>query len=151
MRLMVGDITKLGLKKLPYGPLQQIQNDRSIPLLDIGTIQHIREGNIKIYYNIDRISGSLVHFENGKENIFDTIIIAAIGYYNNYSEIIEVDKSRFEDLKFSVENQKYFGKDGLYFCSFWIAPTGQFREIALNAKKIAKDISKKGNIDRKGN
>ena len=142
MRLLVGDITKLGLKKLPYGPLEQIQKDGRVPLLDIGTIKHIREGHIKIYNNIDHISGSSVHFENGEEKSFDTII-AAIGYYNDYSEIIDVDKSRFDDLKASVDRQKYFGKDGLYFCGFWVAPTGQFREIALDAKKIAKDIAKK--------
>jgi len=43
----------------------------------------------------------------------------------------------------SVGQQKYFGKDGLYFCGFWIAPTGQIREIALDAKKIAADIARR--------
>ncbi len=73
---------------------------------------------------------------------FDAII-AAIGYYCDYANILEVDKTRFEDLKSSVNKQKYFGKDGLYFCGFWIAPTGQIREIALDAQKIAKDIRRK--------
>ena len=39
--------------------------------------------------------------------------------------------------------EKYFGKEGLYFCGFWVSPTGQIREIASDAKKIAKDIKKK--------
>ena len=41
----------------------------------------------------------------------------------------------------NVNNQKYFGKDGLYFCGYWVAPTGHLREIALDAQKIAKHIS----------
>ena len=49
LRLLVGDIAKLGLKKLPYGPFEQIQKNASIPLLDIGTIKHIREGHITIH------------------------------------------------------------------------------------------------------
>ena len=38
VRLTVGDITKVGLRKLPYGPNTQIKNDRHVPLLDIGTM-----------------------------------------------------------------------------------------------------------------
>ncbi len=142
LRLLIGDITRLGLKKLPYGPFEQIQRDGTIPLLDIGTIQHIREGHIKIHDNIDHIQGKTIYFTDGKKQDFDAII-AAIGYYPDYAEIIDVDKSRFEDLKVSTSKQKYFGKDGLYFCGFYIGPTGEFREIALDAQKIAKDITEK--------
>lgn len=144
MRLMFGDITKLGLKKMPYGVFEQIQKDGNIPLLDIGTIKHIRQGHITIYDNISYISGKTVHFTNGKKENFDAIV-AAIGYYREYAEIIDVDKSRFEDLKLSVKKQKYFGKDGLYFCGFWVAPTGTIREIGLDARRIAKDIATKEN------
>jgi indole-3-pyruvate monooxygenase len=144
IRLMVGDITKLGLKKMPYGAFEQIQRDGNIPLLDIGTIKHIREGHIRIYDNIDNIEGKTVHFEDGKKEDFDAII-AAIGYYPDYAEIIQVERARFDDLKMSVNKQKYFGKDGLYFCGFWIGPTGVIREISLDAQKIAGDIAKKEN------
>ena len=41
----------------------------------------------------------------------------------------------------SVNKQKYFGKDGLYFCGFWVSPTGQIRKISLDAQKIAKHIA----------
>jgi indole-3-pyruvate monooxygenase len=142
LRLLVGDITKLGLKKLPYGPLEQIQKTASIPLLDIGTIKHLREGHILIHGDIDHIDGRNVHFADGKKEEFDAIV-AGIGYYRDYTDIIDVDSSRFEDLKQPVSKQKYFGKDGLYFCGFWIAPTGQIREIGLDAQKIAKDIALK--------
>jgi indole-3-pyruvate monooxygenase len=142
LKLLVGDITKLGLKKLPYGPLEQIQKTASIPVLDIGTIKHIRDGHIRIHDDINYIESRSVHFVDGKEEEFDAIV-AGIGYYCDYSDIIDVDASRFEDLKLPVGKQKYFGKDGLYFCGFWIAPTGQIREIGLDARKIAKDIALK--------
>ncbi|MEP6927749.1 MAG: NAD(P)/FAD-dependent oxidoreductase [Ginsengibacter sp.] len=142
MRLKFGDITKLGLKKKPYGPFAEIQRDRNIPVLDIGTIKHIREGHINTYGGIDHIEGKTIYFSEGRHENFDAIV-AGIGYYRDYAEIIDVDKSRFEDLKVSVSKQKYFGKDGLYFCGFWIGPTGQIREIASDAQKIARDIAKK--------
>ena len=142
MRLLFGDISKLGLKKLPYGTFEQIQRDGRIPLLDIGTVKHIRKGHIKVFDDIDHMEGKSIHFKDGRKEDFDALV-AAIGYYRDYAEIIDVDKSRFQDLKDRVNRQKYFGKDGLYFCGFWIGPTGVIREIALDAQKIAKDIAKR--------
>ena len=141
MRLWFGDIRKLGLKKMKYGTFQQIEKDASIPLLDIGTIKHIKQGHIKVNDGIDHISANTVYFSDGKREEFD-VIIAAIGYSREYEKIIQTDKSRFDDLKVSVSRQRYFGKDGLYFCGFWISPRGQIREINLDARKIARDIMK---------
>ena len=144
-RLMFGDITKLGLKKLPYGPFEQIQKDGTSPVLDIGTIRHIRQGHIKIYDDIEHIDGSTIHFINNRKENFDAIV-AAIGYYQNAAEIVSADKTRFEDLRSCIDKQKYFGKDGLYFCGFWIGPRGQIREISLDAQKISKDIAEKERV-----
>jgi cation diffusion facilitator CzcD-associated flavoprotein CzcO len=76
IRWLMGDITRLGLKKMPYGPLEEIRKDGNIPLLDIGTIQHIREGHIKIYDDIDHIDRKTIHFTNGTKEIFDAIVAA---------------------------------------------------------------------------
>lgn len=141
LRVLFGDMSKLGLKKKSCGPFEQIQKEGTIPLLDIGTIKHIREGHIRIYDDISYIDGNTVHFANGKKEVADAIITAT-GYYRDYANIIHVNKDRFEDLKLPVSKQQYFGRDGLYFCGFWVAPTGQFREIGLDAKRIAGDISR---------
>ena len=140
IRWLVGDIKKMGLKKLPYGPLVQIQKDGISPVLDIGTVKLIREGHVKIYAGIDHIDHETVHFTDGRTGQFDAIV-AGIGYYRDYANLVQVDKKRFDDLKLPAGRQKYFGEDGLYFCGFWIAPTGQVREISLDAQKIAKDIA----------
>ncbi|RYY46623.1 MAG: NAD(P)/FAD-dependent oxidoreductase [Chitinophagaceae bacterium] len=142
MRLLFGDLTKLGLKKKPYGPFEQIREEGTIPVLDIGTVKHIRKGHIKIYGEIEQIERNTIYFSDGKQEDFDAIV-ACTGFDRGNTEILEVDKSRFEDLKNSVGKQKYFGKDGLYFCGFWVGPTGHIREITLDAQRIAKDISKK--------
>ena len=148
MRLIFGDITKLGLKKMPYGPFEEIKKDRSIPVLDIGTVKHIRQGHIKVYGGIDRIQQNTVYFTDGNKEDFE-IIVACIGFNRKNAEIIAVDKNRFEDLEVCVDQQKYFGKDGLYFCGFWVGPTGHIRNIAADAQKIAKDIAEKSLFQRK--
>jgi indole-3-pyruvate monooxygenase len=142
IRTITGDIRRLGLRKLPYGPLEQIQKDQTVPLLDIGTLKLIRSGNCIVYDEIDFIQNKTVFFKSGRKKDFDTII-AAIGYNKGFEQdLLRVDKCRFEDLNVKVENQKYFGKDGLYFCGFYVSPTGQIREIGLDAQKISKSITK---------
>lgn len=147
IRMMIGDLTKVGLRKLPYGPLEQIVRDGSVPLLDIGTIHHIREGHIKVFDNIKTIDSKTIRFENGKAETFDAIV-AAVGYNRDYPRLAGVDQSRLKDLNRSTNKQEYFGKDGLYFCGYWVSPTGQIREISLDAKKIARHIALQ---DRKSN
>ena len=145
MRLIFGDIRKLGLRKMSYGPFEEIKKDRTIPVLDIGIVKHIRKQHIKVFQGVDSIEGDTVHFLDGNKADFDAII-ACIGFDRNNAEIIDVDQSRFEDLNVCINSQKYFGKDGLYFCGFWIGPRGQIHEIAADAMKIAKDISRKKSI-----
>lgn len=142
VRLLIGDLAKLGLKKKSYGPFEEIRKDRAIPVLDIGTVKHIRKGHISVYGAIEKIEGNIVSFSDGKREDFDAII-ACIGFDNGSADVLTVAKSRFDDLKNCADQQIYFGKDGLYFCGFWVGPRGHIREIGLDAKKIAKDIAKK--------
>ena len=142
LRILIGDITKLGLKKMPYGPFEQIHRDASVPVLDIGTVKHIRQRHIKVLGDISHIENRIVYFTGGEKQEVDAIV-AGIGYYRGYADILEVDPSRFEDLKAPVAKQKYFGHDGLYFCGFYISPTGQIKEIGNDAKEIAKNIAKR--------
>lgn len=142
VRALMGDLTRLGLRTMPYGPLEQIHRDHKAPVLDIGTIRHIRQGHITLHDNIEQIKGSHIRFIDGKEGSFDAII-AAIGYDRKNTDIVDVDAARLEDLRHPVYRQQYFGKDGLYFCGYWISPTGQIREIASDAQYIARDISRR--------
>ncbi len=141
MRIIFGDITKLGLKKMSYGTFEQIKRHRTTPIIDIGAIKHIRKGNLKIRQGIESIEGSMVNFTDGRKENFEAII-GAIGFDPGFVKIRGIDQKRLDDLKFDADNQKYFGEDGLYFCGFWMGPRGALREIALDAKKISKHIAR---------
>jgi len=139
LKLLVGDIRKLGLKKSSYGPLEQIQKQRRIPLLDIGTIKLIKQGHLKVYGDIVRIEGNTIYFEENQQWNADAIILAT-GYVHNLEKFLNLSDDRYDDLNLPVDNQSFFGKDGLYFCGFFVSPTGMLREITTDARKIAKHI-----------
>lgn len=142
IRMLVGDITKLGLKKSKYGPLEQINKQKRIPLLDIGTIKLIKQGHIQIYGDILRIEGNSIYFKDNKQQDFDAIILAT-GYQHNLESFLDPGNDRFDDMSKPVSKQSYFGKNGLYFCGFYVSPMGMLREIGIEAAKIAKDIAVK--------
>ena len=48
IRATVGSLDGTGLQKLPYGPMTQIARDKTIPLLDIGTMDLIRSGAVGV-------------------------------------------------------------------------------------------------------
>ena len=143
LKFFIGDLNKLGIEKKEIGPLEEIVNHSRPPVIDIGTLKEIKKGHIKLYGEIIKIDGNIIHFNNG-QNQFDAII-SAIGYDRN-DGIIHVGHERFDDLKFPVSKQKYFGEDGLYFCGFYISPLGQIQEIASDAKKISQHLQKKMKI-----
>jgi cation diffusion facilitator CzcD-associated flavoprotein CzcO len=145
IRLLVGNITKLGLRKSKYGPREQVEKMRRVPLLDIGTIRLIRKGHIKVFGDISTISGRTVYFENNRQQDFDAIILAT-GYRHNLQTFLPISIDRLDDLDKAFSKQTHFGQEGLYFCGFYVSPMGMLHEIGLEAVKIAKDILTKQRI-----
>lgn len=139
IRLLTGNIKRYGLKKKKYGPLEEIAKNGQSPVLDIGTLQLIREGHIRVFGDIVGIEGNSIEFTDGRRETADSIV-ACIGYYRDYASFLHVDASRFADLTNSIARQQYFGKDGLYFCGYRISPVGQINEISGNAVAIARHI-----------
>ncbi|QDA58980.1 flavin-containing monooxygenase [Hymenobacter jejuensis] len=142
LRFLVGDITKLGLQKRPDGPFAQIQLEGKIPLLDCGTLHHIRQGNIAIYPGLDYFEGAIAHFSDGQQAPFDAVV-AAVGYEPSAPNWLVVSPNRAADLKRQLKHQRYFGHEGLYGCGWYVGPTGLFREIGFEAQAIAQDIAQK--------
>ena len=138
LRAAVGDIRKLGLRKLPHGPFTQISRDGRIPLLDIGTLRLVRERKIAIQRGIERFTPAGVSFEGGSEESFDAVILAT-GYTPSLERFLEADgllDSRGAPGKSGTELLP-----GLFCCGFHVAPTGMLREIGIEARRIAAAIA----------
>lgn len=141
LRAVIGDITKYGLRKLPYGPATQIQQDKRIPLIDIGTMKLIREGYVKVYSGVEEFSGNRIRFEGGKEAEFDAVVLAT-GYRPQVNDFLQDSPSAFDEEGNPTSTGKESPVPGLFFCGFYVSPTGMLREIAIEAKQISALIKK---------
>ena len=135
LRLAVGDIEKLGLQRAAKGPREMVEEGR-VPLIDIGTLARIRDGAIRIRGGIDRFVSDGVVFGNGHSESFDAVILAT-GYRPDLRRLLPDVDGVFDHHGIPLVTGAATHAPGLYFCGQIASPTGQLREIGLEAQRIA--------------
>jgi cation diffusion facilitator CzcD-associated flavoprotein CzcO len=136
-----GDYTHLGLEKLPYGPMVQMVRHKKVPLLDIGTVELIRQGHVAVFPSINHFTESGVRFSNGIKKDFDAVIMAT-GYQPAISDFIQ-DAHKVTDEKGKpVVSGGPSALEGLYFCGFNVSPSGMLNEIGTEARALARIIAR---------
>jgi len=139
--LSFGRIEALGLSQLPYGPMTQIRRHARIPLLDIGTVARIRRREIEVVPGIASFNASGARFADGVERPYDAVVLAT-GYRPALAAFLDPAAGALDD----TGRPRASGVEtlpGLYFCGFYVAPTGMLREIAREARRIARAIAKR--------
>ncbi|HSB00787.1 MAG TPA: NAD(P)/FAD-dependent oxidoreductase [Anaerolineales bacterium] len=143
LRFAVGDITRYGLQKLPYGPITQIRRDAHIPLIDVGTLKLIRNGQITVHKGIREFTENGVIFDDEKQAQFDAVILAT-GYRPRVNEFLTgLPAAVYDESGTPLSSGRETGLPGLYFCGYFVAATGMFREIGIEAKQISASIAAK--------
>ncbi|XP_055831199.1 probable indole-3-pyruvate monooxygenase YUCCA4 [Solanum dulcamara] len=136
--LTLGSTDKLGLRRPKTGPLELKNATGKTPVLDVGALSQIRTGKIQIMPGVKEITKLGAKFLDGKEEEFDSIILAT-GYKSNVP-------SWFKNSDFFTEQgmpktpfpNGWKGENGLYTVGF---TRRGILGTANDAKNIARDIS----------
>jgi indole-3-pyruvate monooxygenase len=139
---VVGDLTRYGLRKLPHGPITQIQRDGRIPLIDVGTIKLIKQGQIAVFPGIARFTEEGVIFSDGVEKHFDAVILAT-GYRPRVNTFLGQASGAYDKNGTPLSSGEETLLPGLYFCGYSVPPTGMLHEIALEARRIGGLIARR--------
>ncbi|XP_023511419.1 probable indole-3-pyruvate monooxygenase YUCCA8 [Cucurbita pepo subsp. pepo] len=135
--LVLGSIEKYGLKRPLMGPLELKNTTGKTPVLDIGALNKIRSGDIKVVPGIKRFNRTEVEFINGEKMSIDSVLLAT-GYRSN--------------VPFWLQEREFFGKNGFPRTPFpngWKGKSGLYAVgftrrglsgVASDAIKIAQDI-----------
>jgi cation diffusion facilitator CzcD-associated flavoprotein CzcO len=137
IRLAVGSVKHLGLKIASKGPRRMIEEDRRVPLLDVGTLARIRDGTIKVRGGIDRFTSDGVVFSNARAETFDCIILAT-GFSPDLRKLLPEAKGVLDRHGMPLATGRATLEPGLFFCGLIASPTGQLREIGIEAQRIAR-------------
>jgi len=136
LRLAVGSLEKLGFKTARKGAMRMIEEDRRIPVLDIGELKAIREGRIKVRGAIRAFTGSGVVFDEGDEQGFDAVVLAT-GYKPDLRGLLPDAHGALDAEGRPLVSDRATVERGLYFVGALSSPTGQLREIRLGATRVA--------------
>ena len=140
VQLTVGNVGRVGLRKLPYGPNTQITKDRRIPLLDIGTMRELRRGTIVAHPNVERFTDGGVVFEDGAYADAAAVVLAT-GYRPALADFLEGVAEVVDDDGVPLVSGGRTAARGLYFCGFYVSPAGMLREIGIEATRIAAAVA----------
>jgi cation diffusion facilitator CzcD-associated flavoprotein CzcO len=141
LRLATGPIEKWGLRRAAKGPRQMVEEDGRAPLIDIGTLDRIRDRSIEIRRGIERLTPDGVVFADARTEEFDAIILAT-GFRPDLRSLVPDVDGVFDSHGMPRVTGQATSAPGLYFCGQITSSTGQLREIGLEARRIA-EISKR--------
>ncbi|MEE2829808.1 MAG: NAD(P)/FAD-dependent oxidoreductase [Myxococcota bacterium] len=139
LRWVVGDLSSWGILRPKEGPNRQIWKYGRVPLIDVGTIDRIKDGTISVKPGVQEVGPRSVRFTDGEEEPFDALVLAT-GYRTALGDLLE----DAEQLLNSRGQPHVFGEEaapGLFFVGYRNPPTGALREISLEAPRVARAIA----------
>ncbi|MQW93596.1 SidA/IucD/PvdA family monooxygenase [Sinorhizobium fredii] len=132
----LGKLEKYGIVRPKQGILEQVDAGR-IPVIDVGTVETIKSGGIKVAPDIKRFTEHGAIFVSGRQAEFDSVILAT-GYRPGFEKFLPTE---LWPGKSGVTRQA--SELGLYLVGFHNPVTGLLREIGREAVAVTNDIKRR--------
>jgi putative flavoprotein involved in K+ transport len=142
-RLTVGDLTRYGLPPSPRGTYTRAREGQ-IPILDVGFIDALKQGRVTVVGAVRGFDGREVLLEDGSR-IEPDAVIAATGYARGLERLVgHLGVLNDSGLPLVHGAATHPSAPGLHFIGFSNPISGNLREIALDARRIAKALRARG-------
>ncbi len=139
-RIAIGDLSAYGIETPKDPPAAQLRKHGKTPVIDLGTVDLIKQGKIRIASGIKLIGERKVTFQNGESEAFDSIILAT-GYKAGLQQWVHIDQNCFDHK--GAPRQAYFKEySGLYFLGFDTSFSGILNAIYEQSEMIFNQIQK---------
>ncbi|RPE43006.1 putative flavoprotein involved in K+ transport [Streptomyces sp. Ag109_O5-1] len=141
-KVSVPDLAAQGLPRPASGLYSRVK-EGSIPVLDVGLIDAVRRGKIEIVAAVDGFEDGKVALADGTR-VSPDAVIAATGYVRALEGLVghlDVLDGRGRPVAHGPRTPK--DAPGLYFTGYTNPISGMFREMAIDAEKIAKTVAKR--------
>jgi putative flavoprotein involved in K+ transport len=140
-KLTVGDLTQYGLTRPAKGIYSRILQDAAVPIIDVGFLDRLKNGQITVVAAVVGFAGDEVCLADGT-SIEPDVVIAATGYGQALEQLVghlgvlgPNGRPRVTGGRTAAE------APGLYFTGYTNPISGMFRELNLDARRIARHIA----------
>ena len=140
-KLYYGDLSKYGLTASKMHPAEQLRKTGKTPIIDIGTIQKIKEGKITVVPEIKKFTPNGFIDVKGTKHLVDKVILAT-GYRAHLEDFLFSTEGLLDkfDVPFSPIGEERY--KGLYFVGFDNYKLGGILgTIFTDSKRIVDDIA----------
>lgn len=139
-KMTVGDLPKYGIALPDVAPARQLRETGQTPVIDLGTVDRIRSGQLKVLPGIEEFTNDGALFAHGEEARFDAVIFAT-GFRAQLSDWLTLDKTHFDERGLP---RQVIGADayaGLYFLGYNnYAPGGGLGIIREDVQAVVENI-----------
>ena len=145
-RLFFGDLGRVGLGRPPRGAFTQIERDDVTPILDVGLIRALRLGVVERVGAVLAFDGDSVELGDGSAIQPDAVIVAT-GYERGLQGLVGhlgvLDESGRPTVRGGAADPR---NPGLYFLGYRPVPSGNLREMGLEARRMAGGVARRGEV-----
>ncbi len=141
-RMLYDDLDAFGIRRPAKGPVTLLVEEGRVPLIDIGTIDLIRQDALRVVPGVRRFHADGAEFVDGTRVEFDDVVLAT-GFRSGLSSWLDVDSDLLDQHGLPTSFADDAPMPGLYFIGFRNPPTGQLHDIALEAPRVASDIARR--------
>lgn len=141
-RLAIGDLTRYGMPATREGLNTKYRRTKVTPILDTGIVEAIKSGAVEIVSAVDRFDQGAVMLTDG-QRIAPDVVIAATGYRRGLEPLVGhlgVLDSAGDPVVHGARSAP--DAPGLHFVGYVHPLSGNIREIAIHARKIARSLVK---------
>ncbi|MGN6473938.1 MAG: flavin-containing monooxygenase [Mycobacteriales bacterium] len=142
-RMMLGDLTPYGLPDPPEGLLARVARDDQIPLVDMGFVGAVKKGDIEVVAGVTGFDGSNVTLADGT-SIDPDVVVAATGYRRGLEPLVGhlgiLNASGRPTVHGTATHP---AAPNLWFTGFTNPVSGMFREMAIDARRIARAVARR--------
>ncbi|MEM6803596.1 MAG: NAD(P)/FAD-dependent oxidoreductase [Bacteroidota bacterium] len=142
-KIYFGNLSKYNLESSKMHPAVQLRETGKTPVVDIGTIQAIKDGKIKVLKGINKFSETGIHFKNGEHHDFDAVILAT-GYKAKVEDFLERGEEVLDKYACPKAAIGEGYHEGIYFVGFDNYKLGGILgTIFTDSESILEDIKRK--------
>ena len=139
----VGDLSKHGLPLPPPGAYSKFLRDDVTPILDVGLVPLIKQDKVEVVAAVESFDGADVVLADGSRSRPDAVI-AGTGFTRGLEPLVGdlglVEPAKGRPIVHGAETHP--NAPGIHFIGYTNPISGMFREIAIDAKRIAKAIAR---------
>ncbi len=136
--LTVGDLSKYGLPKAPRGVFSQQAYDDVTPTIDVGFIDALKAGTVTVVGAVESFTDDAVVLADGQQ-VQPEVVLVATGFQRGLETLVgDLGVIAPGGRPLINADEQLPGLEGLFFLGYSNPITGNIRQVAIDARKIAK-------------